>query len=113
MPLSPCSPASLTTSQSEPPDIAAPAEQNSLQLIAEAINNAGLATPAIFALRTARPLGWLGAQMLWVLEPLLQGLGVRPRKSALSVSSLALLIEQEGSLDCLIEQLEVRARKTG
>jgi|SRR5436190_13166226 len=65
--------------------------------IARAIKKAGMAEVAMLLLQTAKPLSWIGGQMLWVLQPFLD-----PSKK---VSGLAELLEKPGSVDDLLERL--------
>jgi hypothetical protein len=83
--------------------------------IAEAIKKAGMAGPASIALRIASPLSWLGGQMLWAVQPLLQGLHIGPgsrqrKQSGLEglVPRLATFLEGEGNIAELITHLEAK-----
>ena len=71
--------------------------------LAESIKRAGMAEVASVALHTAKPLAWVGGQMLWVLQPLIGGLGKSRQES---LSAFARLLEQDGGVDHLIERLE-------
>jgi hypothetical protein len=83
--------------------------------IAEAIKKAGMAGPASIALRIASPLSWLGGQMLWAVQPLLQGLHIGPGSSQRKhsglgglVPRLATFLEGEGNIAELITHLEAK-----
>ncbi len=93
-----------TTNQAER---AAPAPHPAeIETLARAIERAGMSDTAMLALRVARPLSWLGGQMLWVLHPLLSSLGAGSRGRAHTVSGLAAFLEGEGNVEKLIERLE-------
>jgi hypothetical protein len=84
--------------------------------IAEAISRAGMAGPASIALRIASPLSWLGGQMLWAVQPLLQGLRIGPGSGQRKgkglegmVPRLATFLEGEGNIAELITHLEVKS----
>jgi hypothetical protein len=80
-----------------------PADATSL---AEAIEGAGMSTPATLALHIFKPLSWVGAQMLWVLQPFIEGIGLRSRRGPISVTRLAGFLEQESNVDRLITELD-------
>jgi hypothetical protein len=85
-------------------------EQPEAKAFAEAIKRAGMAGPAAIALRITGPLAWIGGQMLWAVQPLLQGLGIGSRSGkridADPVSRLARFLEGEGNVAELVTQLE-------
>jgi hypothetical protein len=88
-------------------------EQPEAAAFAEAIKRAGMAGPAAIALRIAGPLAWIGGQMLWAVQPLLQGLGIGSRSGkradADPVSRLARFLEGEGNVSELVTHLEAGA----
>ena len=84
-------------------------------VFAEAIKKAGMAGPASIALRIAGPLAWIGGQMLWAVQPLVQGLRVGPRRGQQTstdmsaegmVPRLARFLEGEGNVAELVAHLE-------
>ena len=73
------------------------------QLISQVARRAaqlGIASPAILFLEMHKPLAFLGAQMLWATQPLLN-LWWRDA----DVRDLALLLEERTGVDALIERL--------
>ena len=91
---------------------------------ARAIKAAGMEGPASIALRVVGPLGWIGGQMLWAVQPLLQGLGSGTRQSKSAavcrdlgvIPRLAKFLEGEGNVAELARRLEADAdgeRKVG
>ncbi len=91
---------------------------------AEVIKRAGMAGPASIALRIGGPLAWVGGQMLWAVQPLLEGLRVGARSGRKSqagiVPRLAKFLEGEGNVATLVAHLETQpsrrakaARKIG
>lgn len=72
-----------------------------------------MAVPATLALQVGKPLLWIGGQMLWMLQPFVEGLGVGSRKSPLSVQGLAHLLESDSGVDSLVERLDAGAGKSG
>lgn len=77
---------------------------------AEVIKRAGMAGPASIALRIGGPLAWIGGQMLWALQPLLEGLmvgaGSNCKSQGAMVPRLARFLEGEGNVAALVAQLE-------
>ncbi len=85
--------------------------------VARLVRDAGMAGPAIVALHAFKPLAWFGSQFLWMLQPFIgharwkSNRGRRfddmgaSRSSYLSVPQLAALLEDEHTLNRLIEQL--------
>jgi len=88
-------------------------EQPEAKAFAEAIKRTGMAGPAAIALRIAGPLAWIGGQMLWAVQPLLQGLGIGSRSGKRaevdSISRLARFLEGEGNVTELVAHLEAGA----
>ena len=78
------------------------------QAYADAITKAGMAGPASLGLQIARPLAWVGGQMLWVLEPFIETLSGRSSRNRLSVRNLAKFLEGEGNIDRLAERLDAQ-----
>lgn len=69
--------------------------------IARQIRARGLRSFALLTLEAGRPLALLAAQLVWVTQPVL-ALVWRPQ----SVSEWAQFLEQPGSIELLIEQLQ-------
>lgn len=69
--------------------------------------------PAAIALRIAGPLAWIGGQMLWAVQPFLQGLGIGSRRDASgeAIPRLAKFLEGEGNVAELVTRLEAGAEK--
>jgi len=65
-----------------------------------------MSSVASFALNMLKPLHWMGGQALWILQPFLGSSGAATRRSALSVSGVASLLEREGGLDELAAHLD-------
>ena len=86
-----------------------------VDVVAGAIERAGLSAPAALALEVGKPLSWLGGQMLWVFQPFADVLGMRARKGPLSVEGVARMLEREGGTDALLERLDAgeKSRKRG
>ncbi len=84
---------------------------------ADAIQRADMVGPALIALRIAGPLSWIGGQMLWAVQPIVQGLRVGPGKVADTadtgaggvVSRLARFLEGEGNVAELVAHLEAES----
>jgi hypothetical protein len=74
--------------------------------VADAIERAGMAAPAMIALQIARPLTWVAGQMAWVLQPFIGSMRIGSRDGLLSVAGIATFLETEGSLDILLDELE-------
>jgi hypothetical protein len=81
-------------------------QEAAAEAIARTIGKAGMSTPATLALQVFKPLAWVSGQMLWVLQPFAGALGIRPRRDAFSVASLASFLEREGNVDALIRQID-------
>jgi hypothetical protein len=72
-----------------------------------------MADVAAVLLHMLKPLGWLGGQALWMLQPFVapaarRGSTGTSAAGALSVSGLASLLETEGGMDLLLSELESR-----
>jgi hypothetical protein len=80
---------------------------DSIETLASAINKAGMAGPVSIALHMARPLTWIGGQLLWALEPFLGG--IARSRSSLSLRSIATLLEREEDVVHLIARLDLQA----
>ena len=89
----------------------APQEAPSTGALAGAIERAGMAGVASVLLRATRPLAWMGGQMLWVLQPFTEAFG--GGRAPLSVSAIAHMLEHEGSVDDLIDQLNTPTKDRG
>src|SRR5690349_13252925 len=90
----------LLESFTSPP---APQDAPDIDAIAESINKSGMSGVASILLHAAKPLSWLGGQMLWALQPFAGVFG--NKRGHLSVGGVALLLEQEGFADDLAERL--------
>ncbi len=84
-----------------------------VEIVASAIEAAGMIVLASLALQVGRPLSWIGGQILWMLQPFAEGFGIGSRKSPLSVPGLAHLLESDGGVDSLVERLEAGSNKAG
>lgn len=84
-----------------------------VEALATAIEAAGMKVPASLALQVGRPLSWIGGQMLWMLQPFVEGLGIGSRRSPFSVPGLAHLLERDGGVDSLVERLEAGTGTAG
>lgn len=71
--------------------------------LAQRIERAGMAAPAILFLETFKPLAFLGAQALWFAQPFLS-LGLNET----DVRDFASLIEEPAGIEDLIARLETR-----
>lgn len=91
----------------------APCAPGDVEAVAGAIEKAGMSVPASLALEVGKPLSWLGGQMLWILQPFTDALGIRSRGGALSVEGVARMLEREGSVDALVERLDAGNEKSG
>ena len=89
----------------------APREAPGTVALAGAIERAGMAGVASLLLRATRPLAWMGGQMLWVLQPFAEAFG--GGRAHLSVSAIAQALEHEGSVDDLIERLDLHTKDRG
>jgi hypothetical protein len=72
--------------------------------VADQIEAAGMRGLAVVLLHAFKPLAWMGGQMAWVLQPFLEGPGPNKR-SPLSISGLANLLESEQGVDNLLDRL--------
>lgn len=92
-----------------------PGARGDLDAVAEAIARAGMSVPVALALEVGKPLAWLGGQVLWVLQPFADAVGVGARKGPLSIQGVARMLEREGSMEALVERLDAGAesRKKG
>jgi hypothetical protein len=74
-----------------------------------------MSVPVALALEVGKPLAWLGGQVLWVLQPFADAVGVGARKGPLSIQGVARMLEREGSMEALVERLDAGAesRKKG
>lgn len=88
-----------------------------VEALAGTIERAGMSVPASIALQVGKPLSWMGGQLLWVLQPFTDALGIGSR-SSFSARHLARILERDGSVDALVERLDAgdadeAARKGG
>lgn len=78
--------------------------------MAAAIRRTGMEGPASVALRIVKPLAWVGGQMLWVIQPLIEGLGRsgtgRDRNGTTNIARLATFLEEEENVSSLLTHLE-------
>lgn len=96
---------SATSQAAKPIPDPRPNTSDDAELIAHAIRRAGMSAPAALLLGTFKPLAWLGGQLLWALEPLLGGFTRHPR-DGVTLRGLARFLEQEGSVDDLLDRLQ-------
>jgi hypothetical protein len=85
------------------------AQPNSdVEAAVRAIEAAGMAVPASIALQVGKPLSWIGGQLLWVLQPFTDALGVGGRRhnSPITLPGLARLLEQDGGVERLAQRLD-------
>lgn len=76
-----------------------------VEALARTIERAGMSVPASIALQVGKPLSWMGGQLLWVLQPFTDALGIGTR-SSLSARHIASMLERDGSVDALVERLD-------
>lgn len=81
-------------------------------VIADHIQRAGMGDLAAVLLQTFKPLAWVGGQMVWMLQPFVEGLGIGGRTSV-SVTELAKLLESENGVDDIIARLRVLGDSKG
>jgi hypothetical protein len=72
--------------------------------LAARIDAAGMSGVATVLLQAFRPLAWMGGQVAWMLQPFMDGTGA-DRRSSLSMSGLASLLESERGVDDLLASL--------
>src|SRR5438874_13693989 len=77
------------------------------ELVAEHIKRAGMGDLAAVLLHTFKPVAWVGGQMLWMLQPFVEGLGIG-KGTPVSTIGLAKLLESENGVDELVERLRGR-----
>ena len=75
--------------------------QETAARVAAAVQRWGLRLPALLTLDAGRPLAFLGAQSLYIAEPILKLLLPQP-----IINQLAQLLETPDGVEMLIEQLE-------
>ena len=75
--------------------------QQLMDAFVQQVARLGMTTPAILFLEMHKPVAFLGAQMLWVTQPFLS-LGF----SNADLHDFALLIEDRGNVEELIDRLE-------
>jgi hypothetical protein len=80
-----------------------PISDSFLDQVADTFFRHGFRTPALVALEAGKPLAFLGAQLVWVGQPLLS-LFV----SGNTLRQIASLLESPEELSALIERLESR-----
>lgn len=79
-----------------------PLKDNSLSRdLAQQIRVRGLRSFAVLTLEAGRPLALLAAQLMWLAQPVL-ALAWKPQ----SLAEWAQFLEEPGSIDVLIEQLQ-------
>ena len=94
--------------------VAVPKED--IEGLVETIDKMGLRGPVAFALHVARPLAWIGGQLLWALDPFVgsgsgasfagSGATSGGARRSLYLQSLATLLEREGGVDELLARLD-------
>lgn len=90
---------------------AAKREASQAAIVADTIERAGLSGVATVFLETVKPLAWVGAQVLYVIQPIFEGLGVvRPHSDSGSLPRMAEFLEREGSVDEVIERLDASSK---
>jgi hypothetical protein len=78
-----------------------------IQQVADRVQRAGMGGPVAIFLHTFKPLAWVGGQLAWVLQPFADALnpGERTSDSAISLSGVARLLENEKGVEELLEKL--------
>jgi hypothetical protein len=76
-----------------------------LDELAEGIARRRLTAAAIFFLESVKPLGFVGSQVLYFLQPLVRVVWPEPHR----YDQLARLLERRGSIELLLRRLEARA----
>ncbi len=84
-----------------------PESHSSPDVIADYIRSSGMADLVAVLLQTFKPLAWVGGQMLWMLQPFIEGPGLG-RHSPLSTAGLARLLEREHGVDEIVDRLRSR-----
>jgi hypothetical protein len=72
-----------------------------------------MTAPATLLLSILRPMHWLGAQALYVVQPILESLGVGTRSGSSSVGQMARFLERDGSVGELLDNLENNPARSG
>lgn len=85
-------------------------EAIAVEAVAGAIERAGMAAPAALLLSAVKPLSWMGGQLLWIAQPFAEALGLG-RRGDLGITGLARLLEEEESVDRLLEKLDAPVRR--
>lgn len=75
--------------------------QETAEQVAAAVHRWGLRLPVLLTLDAGRPLAFLGAQSLYIAEPILRLLLPQP-----VINQLAQLLETPAGVDLLVETLE-------
>lgn len=76
-----------------------------LDKLAEGIARRRLTPAALFFLESVKPLGFLGSQVMFFLQPIIQIIWQNPA----TYERLAKLLERRGSIELLLRRLEARA----
>ncbi len=80
--------------------------------LAASVGKWGMSAPALLLLAIGKPLGFFGAQLLYVGGPLLQMLGAATGKPlAARADSLARLLENPAALEQLTTRIEQREKR--
>src|SRR3954453_10498499 len=74
------------------------------EALAEMIRRSRMEGPAALLLGTFKPLAWVGGQFLWALQPFVGGTR-RSSHDGLTLAGVARFLEQEGSVDDLLNRL--------
>lgn len=93
----------MTAKTASSPIASSCAEEEDARLVhelAHAVAERGLVAPAIFVIEMFKPFGVLGSQLLLLIEPLLAP------QARLKSRRYALLLEQEGGPDQLLDALQ-------
>jgi hypothetical protein len=83
-----------------------------VDVVTKRIEQAGMTGPVAVLLHTLKPLAWVGGQLAWMLQPFVDGLSISKR-SPLSISGLANLLESEDGVDRLLEKLHEQTMDDG
>ncbi|HET6612835.1 MAG TPA: hypothetical protein VFG83_12635 [Kofleriaceae bacterium] len=76
-----------------------------LDKLADGIARRRLTPAALFFLESIKPLGFLGSQVMWFLQPIIQIIWRDPA----TYLRVAKLLERRGSIELLLRRLEARA----
>ena len=79
-------------------------ERELLDTLAAGIVKRGMTPVAVFFLESMKPLGYVGAQLMVFLRPVIQTIWSNP----MTYDRLAGILERRGSLELLLRRIEAR-----